>query len=79
VTDGDRVVVEQILSGHGVGPSEYLQPHDEWVTVLAGGAQLEVGDEVIELAPGDWVVLPADVPHRVVQVEPNTSWLAVHL
>jgi cupin 2 domain-containing protein len=73
-----RVVVEQILSGRVDGPADYLGPRDEWVAVLAGGATLEVGDEAVDMGAGDWVLLPADVAHRVVRVEPGTSWLAVH-
>jgi cupin 2 domain-containing protein len=78
VVVGDRVVVEHILSGRVAGPVDYFAAHDEWVVVLAGGALLEVGGEPVELATGDWVVLPADVPHRLVRVDPGTRWLAVH-
>jgi cupin 2 domain-containing protein len=78
VVVGGRVVVEQILSGQVEGPAAYLLDRDEWVAVLAGGASLEVGGEPVELAAGDWVLLPAGVPHRVVRVEPGTSWLAFH-
>jgi len=78
VVDG-RAVVEQILSGRVEGPTEYLQDTDEWVALLHGAAELDVGGEAVELAPGDWVLLPASVPHRVVRVEAGTSWLAFHI
>jgi mannose-6-phosphate isomerase-like protein (cupin superfamily) len=78
VVVGGQVVVEHILSGRAAGPLDYLQAHDEWVTVLEGGARLEVGDEPVELGPGDWVVLPAGVPHRLVRVDPGTRWLGFH-
>jgi len=71
-----RVVVEQILSGRVDTPVDYLEPRHEWVAVLAGGAVLEVDGDAVTLEPGDWVVLPADVPHRLVLVEEGTSWLA---
>ena len=74
-----NLVVEQILSGEGSEPSEYLQEQDEWVVVLAGGAALSVGGEPVELGPGDWVFLPAGVPHTVLRTDAGTSWLAVHL
>jgi hypothetical protein len=75
---GDRPVVEQILSGRVDCPIDYLGDRGEWVALLAGGAVLEVGGEQVDLGPGDWVVLPARVPHRLLRVEPGTSWLAVH-
>ena len=73
------VVVEEILSGRLARPVDYVQEQDEWVVVLEGGAVLEVGDEHLELGAGDWVLLPAAVPHRLVETAPGTRWLAVHV
>jgi cupin 2 domain-containing protein len=73
-----NVVVEQILTGRLRGPADFDQPQDEWVVVLAGGATLEVAGEQVSVGPGDWVLLPARTPHRLVHAEPGTSWLAVH-
>lgn len=69
--------VEQILSGRLDAPGEYLQDHDEWVVVIEGGAVLEVAGVAHDLASGDWFLLPAGVPHRLVSTEPGTSWIAV--
>jgi quercetin dioxygenase-like cupin family protein len=69
--------VEQILSGTLAAAVGYVQSHDEWVVVLAGSAVLEVDAEPRELRAGDWLLLPAGTPHRLVTTEPNTSWLAV--
>ena len=74
-----NLVVEQILSGGSVEPSEYVQQEDEWVLVLEGGAALDVDGKRVELGPGDWVFLPASVPHTVLRTDEGTSWLAVHL
>ena len=72
-------MVEQILSGPDVDPADYLQDSDEWITLLAGAAALEVGGERVELGPGDWVLLPAGLPHRLVEVASGSNWLAVHV
>ena len=77
-TDDGQARIEQILSGHVATPADYLESTHEWVTILAGGATIEVEGERIELAPGDWVLLPADVPHRLTSVDQGTSWLAFH-
>jgi uncharacterized cupin superfamily protein len=74
-----NVVVEQILSGRLDGPVDDCQAQAEWVVFLEGGAVLEVGGERVDLVAGDWVLLPAGVPHRLVETTPGTSWLAVHV
>jgi cupin 2 domain-containing protein len=75
MADGFRV--EQILSGRLAEPHDYAQDHDEWVVVLAGGAVLVAGGIEHHLAVGDWFLLPAGAPHRLVRTEPGTSWLAI--
>jgi uncharacterized cupin superfamily protein len=69
--------VEQVLSGALSAPQDYVQDHDEWVVVLAGGAVLEVDGVAHDLGVGDWWLLPAGTPHRLARTEPGTSWLAV--
>jgi cupin 2 domain-containing protein len=85
-SEGERTVdlvaaagftVEQILSGRVSTQIDYVQDHDEWVVVLHGSALLEVDGEPFRLRAGDWVLLGAQVPHRLVRVEPGTSWIAV--
>ncbi len=74
---GAGFVVEQILSGRLAAPQDYEQDHDEWVVIVAGGAMLEVDGVAHELGVGDWWLLAAGTPHRLVRTEPGTSWLAV--
>lgn len=74
-----NAVVEQILSGELERPVDYCQDQDELVVVLAGAAVLDVAGERVDLGPGDWLLLPAGTPHRLVRTEPGTSWLAVHV
>jgi cupin 2 domain-containing protein len=74
-----NLVVEEILSGALPAPVEYVQEQDEWVALLAGQARLEVAGETHELGPGDWLLLPAGVPHTLLETEPGSAWLAVHL
>ena len=72
------VTIELIVSGPGVAPTRYLQDHDEWVVVLDGAARLTLDGTPVELHAGEWVLLPAHVPHEVVSVAAGTRWLAVH-
>lgn len=73
-----EVQVQQILSGRLTGPEAYCQDTDEWVVVLEGSARVEVGGAVHALEAGDWILLPAGVPHVLRETEPGTRWLAVH-
>ena len=81
-TPGARL--ERIVSrGHRTPDGEwYDQEWDEWVVVLSGRATLlvEGEPEPIPLVPGDSLVLPAHVRHRVEWTDPaaDTVWLALH-
>ncbi len=81
---GRSVRVERIVSTGQASPPGfwYDQDDDEFVVLLAGAAVLrfEAGDRRLDLAPGDWIEIPAHVRHRVesTQVDPPTVWLAVH-
>ncbi len=79
------VRIERIVSTGQASPPGfwYDQDDDEFVVLLAGAARLrfEKDDAVLDLAPGDWVEIPAHARHRVeaTRAEPPTVWLAVHL
>jgi cupin 2 domain-containing protein len=73
-----KVVIEHILSGLLPSPVDYDQSHEEWALVLEGAAVLEVDGKRVDLARGDWVLLPANLPHRLVECQPGTSWLTMH-
>ncbi|WP_082061899.1 cupin domain-containing protein [Xanthomonas sp. GPE 39] len=75
--------IERIVSHGQTTPKDapYLQAHDEWVMVLSGRARVLVHDQEISLAPGDYVLIPADTPHWVTftDLDRATVWLAIHL
>ena len=74
----DGTVIEHIVSGELAEPVDYDQAHDEWVVVLEGAAVLEVHGERLDLGPGEWILLPAHLQHRLVQTLAGTRWLALH-
>jgi cupin 2 domain-containing protein len=80
----DGVNVERIIS-HGQSTPEgewYDQDWDEWVLLISGkaGLLLDTSSEVIELLPGDHLLLPSGQKHRVEWTDPDqpTIWLAIH-
>ena len=74
-----NVVIEEIVSSALPDSFEYRQPHDEWVVVLEGTAILDVDSDVVTLAGGQWLVIPAHTRHRVLETVAGTRWLAVHV
>ena len=81
----DNILIERIVSNGHVTPAGdwYDQSGDEWVMLLQGQAILlfEENQQLIRLAPGDYLLIPAHTRHRVEWTLPdcNTIWLTVHL
>lgn len=82
--DAPGLKLERIVShGHATPPGEwYDQDFPEWVLLLRGSAGLSIeGEKEIRiLKPGDHILLPAHVKHRVEWTGPeeDTVWLALH-
>ena len=76
-----NVVIERIVSSDRPEETTYDQPQDEWVLLLQGRATLEVAGKAVDLAAGDYLLIPAHTVHRVLSTstEPKCVWLAVHL
>lgn len=61
---GDRVTVVEVLNPPGFAPPRHRHTHEEEMfLVLEGRATFLCGDESVEAAQGDFVLLPAGVPH----------------
>ena len=82
LTDHD-LRIERIVSHGQASPPGYWydQDEEEWVMLLEGEATLrfEQGEQLLRLAPGMHVHIPAHVQHRVEWTAPDkrTVWLAV--
>ncbi|HVM34606.1 MAG TPA: cupin domain-containing protein [Actinomycetota bacterium] len=62
---GGLLTVVEITEGPGAGgPLHVHHREDEAFWILEGSATFEVGEEVIEAGPGDFLFGPRDVPHR---------------
>jgi cupin 2 domain-containing protein len=71
--------LEHIVSSASPPSMTMDQDDDEWVVLLAGTAVLEIAGQRCELAAGDWLLLPARTPHRVIETTSGARWLAVHV
>lgn len=80
-----RVRIERIISKGHCSPDGfwYDQSWDEWVLLIQGAAGLEVADpfDTVTLTPGNHLMIPAGVKHRVAWTAADviTIWLAVHI
>lgn len=52
----------------GDGPPLHRHPWVTWEVVVEGRLRARVGDETVELAPGDLLLTPADVPHTFMAI-----------
>ncbi|MFC1867106.1 cupin domain-containing protein [Thermodesulfobacteriota bacterium] len=81
-TSGIRI--ERIVSRGHSSPEEfwYDQDRNEYVILLKGKAGLvfENRDDITIMQPGDYMIIPAHVRHRVEWTDPekDTVWLAIH-
>jgi cupin 2 domain-containing protein len=82
--DSPNLKIERIVSLGQASPPGfwYDQPWSEWLALLSGSAGLcfkgEAGVRV--LSPGDFLLIPARVKHRVewTSQEHAAIWLAIH-
>jgi cupin 2 domain-containing protein len=84
IASGPSLRIERIVStGQKMPEGEWLhQDQDEWVLVLKGRATLSFEDDNtgLEMAAGDYALIPAHCRHRVAWTSEDepTVWLAVH-
>ncbi|TWT40179.1 Cupin domain protein [Thalassoglobus neptunius] len=80
---GQEFRVERIVSqGHRSPPDFwYDQAEHEWVVLLTGAGVIEFEDQssVVEMKPGDALLIPAHRRHRVLEtsVTEQSIWLAI--
>lgn len=79
----EHVRIERIVSHGHVSPAGfwYDQAEREFVLLVDGRARLAFADGTpdVDLAPGDWLAIPAHKKHRVEWTDPvqESVWLAV--
>jgi quercetin dioxygenase-like cupin family protein len=53
----------------GQGLSEHSAPYDALVEILDGRAVISIGGEAHEVKAGEYVIMPANMPHALKAVE----------
>ena len=75
----ESITIERIFSNSVRNGQWYDQKEDEWVILLRGEAELDLGSHRQQLHRGDYVLIPAHQKHRVTKTSSNALWLAIHL
>ena len=44
-------------------PAIHRHPHEQLTYIIEGTGRFFIGDEVVEMAAGDLILVPPDVPH----------------
>ena len=73
------ISIQRIVSSEHQEAKIYIQEEDEWVVVLEGEALLQIDGVEKRLCRGESLLIPAKIPHRVLQTQRGTLWLAVHI
>jgi mannose-6-phosphate isomerase-like protein (cupin superfamily) len=53
-------------SAPGEGPRLHRHPYDETWVVVEGNLTFQAGDEQLDAAPGDIVLIPPGIPHKFI-------------
>ena len=75
----EKVKVVRIVSSDRFESIEYVQEEEEWVVLLEGSATLLLDKEEKYLKKGDILLIPARTPHKILEMQQGTLWLALHI
>ena len=80
VADGAEFRFEHIVSNRATSRPGFWYDQDdaEWVALVRGHATLEFDDGRLELRPGDSLLIPPHMKHRVADTSADAVWLALH-
>lgn len=53
----------------GQGLSEHTAPYDAFVQLVEGNAEITIGGAKVKAKAGDFIIMPANVPHSVKAVK----------
>lgn len=67
--DGQTLVRFELAEGGEV--PEHTHPHEQAGTVISGRVRFRIGEVEAEVSPGDSYLIPGNVPHAAVALEPS--------
>ncbi|MBD3807472.1 MAG: cupin domain-containing protein [Epsilonproteobacteria bacterium] len=76
--ENKKIKIIRIISSQNLKDKLYIQDEDEFVIVLEGSAKLRIGNDIKILQKGEFLYIPAKMPHKVLETQNGTLWLAIH-
>ena len=53
----------------GEGLAEHSSPHEAFVQIIDGTAEINIGGTIHKLSSGECIILPADIPHSLLAAD----------
>jgi quercetin dioxygenase-like cupin family protein len=69
MTDGERMMLILVTINAGAVVPSHTHPHEQTGYLVSGRMEFKLGNEKLELEPGDSWLVPPDVPHEVKALE----------
>jgi len=73
-----NIKVVRIVSSNNIKIKEYCQEENEFVLLLEGFATLEINGKIKNLTKGDYLLIKANTPHKVLKTSKGALWLAIY-
>jgi quercetin dioxygenase-like cupin family protein len=73
---GNRALMVEVAAPSGFDAPAHAHDHESLVYIITGRVRATVGDETVELGPGDAVLHAAGSAHHIEAIEP-TRWIEI--
>ena len=61
--EGDRMMVAQMRMAAGTGAEPHSHPNEQWIYILEGTFEMDIGGTKVTARPGSVLYIPSDVVH----------------
>ncbi len=66
---GERTLLSEVTMEPGSVVPWHSHPHEQIGYLVSGRLLMEVGEDKMELGPGDTWLIPGDIPHQATAIE----------
>jgi len=73
LSEGERMMLIEVTLDQGAVVPPHTHPHEQIGYLASGRLLWELGDERLELSAGDSWLVPSNVPHQVIALEPSVA------